>query len=183
MPTWVVLLRGINVGRAKRLAMAGLRTGLIALGYDDVRTHGQSGNIVLRADVADATTLAARIAAHLEASAGLRVAVIALPAAVFAAIVAANPLPQAGSAPSRFLVAFGATAATPALAALLATDWTPEAYAAGRNAAYLWCPAGILSSPLARAFTRAAAAADLAVTTRNWATVCKLAALLPAAAG
>lgn len=47
--TWVALLRGINVGTAKRVAMSGLREALSALGYDDVRTYLQSGNAVFRA--------------------------------------------------------------------------------------------------------------------------------------
>jgi uncharacterized protein (DUF1697 family) len=44
--TWVALVRGINVGRAKRIAMPDLRATLASLGYADVRTHGQSGNAI-----------------------------------------------------------------------------------------------------------------------------------------
>lgn len=42
----VALLRGINVGRAKRIAMADLRALMAELGFDDVRTLLNSGNIV-----------------------------------------------------------------------------------------------------------------------------------------
>jgi uncharacterized protein (DUF1697 family) len=45
--TYVVLLRGINVGRHRRIAMSDLRALLDGLGYSDVRTHLQSGNVVL----------------------------------------------------------------------------------------------------------------------------------------
>jgi len=48
VPTYVLLLRGINLGAKRRLAMADLRELLEGLGYDDVRTHLQSGNVVLR---------------------------------------------------------------------------------------------------------------------------------------
>jgi hypothetical protein len=48
VPTYVVLLRGINLGSKRRVAMADLRELLEGLGYDDVRTHLQSGNVVLR---------------------------------------------------------------------------------------------------------------------------------------
>ena len=44
--TWVAILRGIKVGRAKRITMADVRTALEALGCVDVRTHGQSGNAI-----------------------------------------------------------------------------------------------------------------------------------------
>src|SRR6195952_6121633 len=42
---YVALLKGINVGKAKRLAMADLRDLLGGLGYTDVVTHLQSGNV------------------------------------------------------------------------------------------------------------------------------------------
>ena len=45
----VALLRGINVGTAKRVAMADLRGVLTGLGYDDVRTLLNSGNVVFSA--------------------------------------------------------------------------------------------------------------------------------------
>ncbi|HSD71146.1 MAG TPA: DUF1697 domain-containing protein, partial [Thermoanaerobaculia bacterium] len=40
----VALIRGINVGRAKRVAMADLRALVGDLGYGDVRTLLNSGN-------------------------------------------------------------------------------------------------------------------------------------------
>ena len=52
--THVALLRGINVGTAKRVAMANLRTMVEELGYGDVRTLLNSGNVVFSATVAAA---------------------------------------------------------------------------------------------------------------------------------
>ena len=51
--------------------------------------------------------------------------------------------------------------------ALLKEQWKPEAVAVGSKAAYLWCPDGIIQSPLAKEFSRVTGAA---ATTRNWAT-------------
>ena len=42
----VALIRGINVGHAKRVAMADLRKLFEDLGYREVRTLGNSGNVV-----------------------------------------------------------------------------------------------------------------------------------------
>ena len=42
----VALLRGINVGRAKRISMGDLRALFTGLGYGDVRTLLNSGNVV-----------------------------------------------------------------------------------------------------------------------------------------
>ena len=61
------------------------------------------------------------------------------------------------------------------LAELGAVDWSPEALAIGKQAAYLWCPAGIIESKLAQAMTRALGER---ATMRNWATVGKLQAML-----
>lgn len=57
---------------------------------------------------------------------------------------------------------------------VLARNWESEAAARGTQAAYLWCPDGIIESRLAQAFARLAGEA---ATTRNWSTVLKLQSL------
>ena len=54
----IALLRGVNVGRAKRIAMADLRQLIGKLGYTDVRTLLNSGNIVFSGTVRNAATQA-----------------------------------------------------------------------------------------------------------------------------
>src|SRR5882724_5563006 len=56
------LIRGINVGTAKRVAMAELRAEIEALGYADVRTLLNSGNAVFTSPKDDA----AKATAHIE---------------------------------------------------------------------------------------------------------------------
>lgn len=58
---YVALLRGINVGRAKRVAMADLRALVEGLGFHSVRTLLNSGNVVFDGEVADCTDAAIRI--------------------------------------------------------------------------------------------------------------------------
>ena len=41
MTKWVALLRGVNVGGNNKLPMAGLRTMLEGLGYEDPKTYIQ----------------------------------------------------------------------------------------------------------------------------------------------
>jgi len=50
LSTYVVLLRGINVGGKNKLPMAELRRFLEALGYSDVSTFIASGNVLLASD-------------------------------------------------------------------------------------------------------------------------------------
>lgn len=54
MPAYVVLLRGINVGGKNKLPMAELARALLDAGFADVQTYIQSGNVLLRSDLAPA---------------------------------------------------------------------------------------------------------------------------------
>ena len=65
MTTYVALLRGINVGKAKRIAMADLRALLEGLGYTDVATLLNSGNVVFKVGGGAAKRLAADISAAI----------------------------------------------------------------------------------------------------------------------
>ena len=173
--TYVGLLRGINVGNAKRVAMADLRALVEKLGYGDVRTLLNSGNIVFTGPDAPPENAAARIEAALFRRLGVSARVTVLTAAELAAVAAANPLVDAAVTPSRLLVAVLASPADRSrLKPLLKQDWAPEALAIGARAAYLWCPDGVLASRVAKAVGRALSDN---VTTRNWATVTRLLAL------
>jgi uncharacterized protein (DUF1697 family) len=58
---------------------------------------------------------------------------------------------------------------------LLKDDWAPEALAVGSRAAYIWCANGILESRLVHTIGKLLGERS---TTRNWATISKIAALL-----
>jgi uncharacterized protein (DUF1697 family) len=174
---YVALLRGINVGRAKRVAMADLRALVGALGFSEVRTLLNSGNVVF----SGGSSRPERLASLLEGALGERLGVVSrvtvLDAASFAEVVDENPLRSRIANASRFLVAFlrDPTTARPKLAPLERQEWGGDAFALGSRAAYLWCASGILESPLLDALARAVGDG---ATTRNWTTVTKLRALL-----
>lgn len=171
----VALIRGINVGRAKRVAMADLRALVAELGYVDVRTLLNSGNVVFSTPREAPAEAAFRIEKALEATLGVAARVTVLTALELATAVTDNPLLDVAVDPSRLLVAVLSNGADRRkLEPLLWQDWAPEALALGTRVAYLWCPAGFLSSRLAESVGRALGDA---VTTRNWATVLKLHAL------
>jgi len=54
MNTYIALLKGINVGGHKKVPMAELRELLLKLGFNDVRTYIQSGNVILQSSEKDA---------------------------------------------------------------------------------------------------------------------------------
>jgi hypothetical protein len=87
----VLLLRGINVGKAHRIAMADLRALLEAEGHADVRTLLQSGNVVLGAQL-PAEELAASVEQALERRFGFLVPTVVRTADQLLAAVARDPL-------------------------------------------------------------------------------------------
>jgi uncharacterized protein (DUF1697 family) len=176
--TQAALIRGINVGRAKRVAMADLRALLEGLGYGDVRTLLNSGNVVFTAPRAAPGNAAARIEKALAAQLGVAARVTVLTAGEIADAVRENPLLEVADNPSRLLIAFlNNPAHRQQLEPLRRQDWAPDVLALGTRVAYLWCPAGIIESGLAQAIDRALGDG---VTTRNWATVLKLHAITSA---
>jgi uncharacterized protein (DUF1697 family) len=171
----VALIRGINVGRAKRVSMAALRALVEEFGYCDVRTLLNSGNVVFTAPAGAGREAAARIEEGLAARLGVPARVAVLGAATLGEIVRDNPLLGVAEAPSRLLVAVLMDPADRVrLEPLAGQDWAPEVLALGVHAAYLWCPQGSAASRLWEAVGRVLGDA---VTTRNWVTMTRLHAL------
>lgn len=172
MPTFVALLRGINVGTAKRVPMAELRALLSGLGYTDVATLLNSGNAVFRARGGSPARHARDIAGAIAARFRMDVHVIVKSARELTTILAENPIPAGADQHSRFLVAFVQDArALSRVAALTPMVAPAERFAVGSQAAYLLCTDGILESKAASALL---GKAGREATTRNWATVMKL---------
>ncbi len=138
MPTFVALLRGINVGKAKRVPMAGLRALLSRLGYSRVATLLNSGNAVFDAPAGTPATHAKRIAAAISIQLKVEVPVIVKAAGDLADILEENPIMVSADEHSRLLVAFVQDSkALPSLAAIASLVRPPERFAIGKHAAYL----------------------------------------------
>jgi uncharacterized protein (DUF1697 family) len=176
MPTFVALLRGVNVGKAKRVRMAVLRALLSGLGYTGVSTLLNSGNVVFRSTKRAPAKHAARIAAAISDNMQVEVPVIVKSAKELAAIVAENPITADTHEHSRFIVAFVQdTKVLPSLLAIQSLVAPSEQFAVGKSAAYLFCSQNLLESKAGQAILDTA---GRLATTRNWATVLKLQALV-----
>jgi len=170
--TRVALLRGINVGRAKRVAMADLRALFTTLGYDDVRTLLNSGNVVFSVPKTARGDAGVRIEKAIASKLGVSSRVTVLTADEIAAAVDGNPLRRIADNPSRLLVmVLARPELRKELTALSKQSWAPEALALGARVAYLWCPDGIIKSRLMLAVSRVLGDA---CTARNIATMTKL---------
>ncbi|MCP4900537.1 MAG: DUF1697 domain-containing protein, partial [bacterium] len=128
----VVLIRGINVGRAKRVAMADLRDLIGKLGYSDVRTILNSGNVVFNDSLSDPVSAGERIEEAIAAHLGVSARVTALTVTELDAIVRDNPLLDQAEIPSRLIVAvFSQPRLVSLVEPLLEQVWTPELLALG----------------------------------------------------
>jgi uncharacterized protein (DUF1697 family) len=173
MPTFVALLRGINVGGKNKVPMDGLRALCQKLGFSEVRTFIQSGNVLLEGGGQPAE-VEARIEAGIARTFRLEIAVVVRTAVRFAAYLDENPFPGPSKEdPSHVLL--GLSKARPAKGAAEALR---ERAAAGErveavgDALWFHYPNGIGRSKLTPALIAKLAGSSL--TARNVTTVRKL---------
>lgn len=173
MSDWVALLRGINVGAAKRIPMSALRAVFENSGFTDVATLLNSGNVVFEASTppdAQALREAVRDASGVDSE------IVVVDAATFRSIADGNPLRASGREPKRLAVAFSAAPLDPARLEAPTPDLLgEEELVIATWAIYQWLPNGVLASPVPTAFWKSLGSA---VTARNDATVQKIVALL-----
>ncbi|MBV9839693.1 MAG: DUF1697 domain-containing protein, partial [Solirubrobacterales bacterium] len=101
----VLLLRGINLGSTRRVAMPALRELLSDAGFDDVRTYVQSGNVVLSSDASPAQ-LARESERLIGERFGFEVDVVVRTRDELAEVVRLNPLGEVAVNPKRYQVSF-----------------------------------------------------------------------------
>jgi len=170
----IALWRGINVGTAKQVHMSDLAAVFRGLGLSEVSTVLRSGNVVFSHDAALPPGFADDLERALEAATGVSSSVLVVDASTLHEVVAANPLLDVGTDPSRLVVGFVAGTPDPAVAPDPAT-LAPEQLVVGERAVYQWCPDGISKSRVPPAVWRQVAPL---VTVRNWRTVLRLVELV-----
>jgi uncharacterized protein (DUF1697 family) len=171
----IALLRGINVGGNKKLPMARLRALCEQqLGWSDVKTYVQSGNVVFGApDGSEPRALADALERAIVAEFGFDSLVTVRTRDELAAIVEANPLGASAAEGKFFHVVFLSEAVDPgAVARIVPDDHAPEAYALIGRELYLKTPEGLSQSKLARVLVERPL--RVRATSRNWRTVATL---------
>jgi uncharacterized protein (DUF1697 family) len=156
--------------------MAELRRIVETLGFTEVRTLLNSGNVVFTARANQAGKAAAQIEKAVLDELGVSTKVTVLTASELDEILEKNPIAGLCDNPSRMLIAvFSDEVDRARVAELASRDWTPETFAAGKRAAYLWCVNGISAGELGFAVDKAL---RNGVTARNLGTMTKLQELL-----
>jgi uncharacterized protein (DUF1697 family) len=168
----ILLLRGINLGPAKRVAMPTLREVLGDAGMGDVRTYVQSGNVVVSSDAAP-DKLARKAERAIAKEFGFDVDVVVRTRDEVAEVVRRNPLADVVTNPKRYQVSF--LAAEPdreRLEKISALAVEPERLVAIGREVYAWHPEGVARSKLWAGL--ASKGLGVTATARNWTTVTTL---------
>lgn len=178
MTTQVALLRGVNVVGRRMVAMAGLRDCLCTIGFSEVRTLLQSGNLVFRCDGPTGPKLEQFLEAEFLKRLDLLTHVIVRSARQWRKVVAGNPfVKEAGKDPSHLLAMVPKRPVTPrafaALQAAVAKTGGRESAGESNGQVYLFFPDGVGRSRVTTALIERALGTP--VTGRNWNTVLKLA--------
>ena len=172
MKTWIILIRGINVGGNNIVPMQKLREILEQAGYTNVRTYIQTGNVVFDSEITTKAAICKAVGNCMEAGFGFRPRILALSANKLKNIIKDNPFPKAVETPKFLHVFFLARPAENAdLAVLETVKAHNERFYISKDAAYLHLPDGVWKSKLA---AKLEACLGVEATARNWRSVGKI---------
>ncbi len=174
MTTYISILRGINVSGKNLIKMETLRKAYENLGFQDVKSYVQSGNVVFNAEAIDPKTLAEKISEMIAQEFGMEVPVIAFEAEKLERVITQSPFTKDSEKDPKFLhVTF--LASIPAQVDMTAIEEKKQAgeeITIVNDAVYLYCPNGYGKSKLTNNFLENKL--KVSATTRNWKTTNQL---------
>ena len=138
MYRYIALLRGINVGGHKKLPMAELRTLLESLGFSEVQSYIQSGNVVFSSEREVSSEV---ISNAIEAKYGWHVPVLLITGSVIKKILKDCPFPQEEKEKSYFALLFKPPS-TEDLEITRSYNFPDEEFYITTKCIYLYCSAG-----------------------------------------
>jgi uncharacterized protein (DUF1697 family) len=174
MKTYIAMLRGINVSGRKSIRMADLKSHLEALGWEDVRTYVQSGNLIFKTTETDPGHLATLIQQKLQVEYGFEVPTMVIEPGDLRQIINKNPFPRdPATVRDRLYVTFLFDTPREELISMITKPaQIDEHFILGGNIIYLYYPGGYGRARMDNnAFEKAL---QVKATTRNWKTVNKL---------
>ncbi len=171
MPTYIALLRGVNVG-GRKLPMAELRTALTGAGATDVVTYIQSGNVVLDHPSTSDKTVQELVQDTIASSVGLDVPTMIRSRTELRAVVEACPYEV--DDPTKLHVVFFSGDAPDPSSWMDLTPFSPEEITVSGREQYFHLPDGMGRSKIVEAIGKGQGRKVEHGTARNWRTVLKL---------
>jgi uncharacterized protein (DUF1697 family) len=176
MNTFVALLRGINVGGKNKIPMSGLKSLFKSLGFENVVTYIQSGNVVFRSPAGDAQALAVGIEERIAEVFGVSATVLLRTPAELGEIAGSNPFVSRKADLSKLHVVFlDGPPAADAVAELDPKRSPPDEFSVRGREIYLHLPNGAGRTKLTIDYFERRL--GVRATARNWRTLTKLLAL------
>ena len=173
MKTYIVLLRGINVSGKNKLPMADLRNLLNDLGFQNVQTYIQSGNIILTSEESK-TAICKKIKDRIAIKFGYNVPVIAKTVSEWKKAINNYPFPTDNPK----IVAFVFLDKKVSETKIEAKGVNDDEYEIDNNIVYIYCPSTFAKTKLSNnLFERKL---NVTATTRNYNTTLKLLTLATA---
>ena len=168
------MLRGINVLGHKTIKMESLRASFEALGFRNVKTYIQSGNVIFQTAQNSPATLSKKIGDRILRDFGFPVSIILIASKDLQKVVQRNPFAKkkAIDASKLHVTFFADHPAKIAWKNLHTLPGKPDQFLAGRQEVYLYCPDGYGRTKLSNAAFEKIL--SVVATTRNWKTVNKL---------
>ncbi len=169
MNTYIALFRGINVGGHNRLPMKELRSLMQDLGYHNVESYIQTGNVVFQTEENNIPKLSGDITAAVKKNDGFEPYVLVLTLEELKEAIESNPFPEAESNPKSLHLNFLISEPSdPDLESLKNYKKESERFKLIDKVFYLHAPDGIGRSKLAGKTERLV---GVSMTGRNWRTV------------
>jgi len=168
MNTYISMLRGINVSGQKKIRMAELKSLYESLGFGNVQTYVQSGNVVFDSEEKDVTKLRDSIETQIQATFGFSVPVLIRTGDEFKRIIESHPFAKKEAI--RVLVTFLYEFPEKSrLEALSQFQDKVDQFAIGEQEIFLFCPGGYGRTKLSNSFFEKRL--KVVATTRNWKSV------------
>lgn len=178
MTTYVAFLRGINVGKVRRVRTADIKVLMESLGYASVVTYLQSGNFVFQAEGDSPEEISRDLSRAIKERFEFEATLLVLTGEELLALLDGNPLTSREGLDLDKLHAtiLAGHRANQGEHELLSACNPEEEVVLGERAIYLYCPEGYRNTRLTNSFIEKRL--GLPATTRNWRTVTALAALV-----
>ena len=174
MTTYISILRGINVGGHRMIKMDALKQMFAGIGFQNIQTYIQSGNIVFQDKKADPQKLEKKISKAITEKFGFDVPVIVKEFSELKQIISDNPfLKDKTKDLAHFHVTFLSNhPGHESYNKIEAIPYQPDEFHLVEKAIYLYCPNSYSNSKLTNGFFETKL--KVTATTRNWKTTNEL---------
>ena len=174
MNTYIAILRGINVSGKNMIKMPALIKTVEGMGYKNVKTYVQSGNVIFQSELTNTEDLEKQIYEQIEKDFGTKIPVIILKSDLISKIQRSNPFIKMKDIDlTKLHITFLSEEPNKDnIVKIEPAKYMPDEFIFDSKVIYLYCPGGYGTTKLNNTFFENKL--KVSATTRNWNTVNKL---------